>query len=90
MVRWQILRNGIFHMRTKRSLFRYSARAVSVEHLEPRLYLAGDGVVSDQAACLLEVSAHGEAARAPRRSTALRSISTRNSNTSKATCFSRR
>ena len=51
-------------MRTKRSLFRYSARAASVEHLEPRLYLAGDGVVSDQASCLLEVSAPGEAARA--------------------------
>ncbi len=44
----------------------YLARPLSFEHLERRIALAGDGVVDDQAPCLLELSTQGDAARATR------------------------
>ncbi len=50
-------------MGAKHAFLRRSARTVALEHLEQRLYLAGDGV-DDPAPCLMEVSAEGETARA--------------------------
>lgn len=41
-------------------------RRLSMEHLERRICLAGDGVVDDPAPCLLDVDTSGDAARAAR------------------------